>query len=181
MSTRPINGGANTDPTAVPALMIPIAVDRRLSGTHSATTRVAAGNAPPSPIPSRQRAASRTSKFVASPCRAQAPDHHSMIRMNPFRVPRTSSNRPPPAYNRAYGIRNANCSHENCWLLSGIACSIAEIATGKVCRAARGNCRRHQRDEIPLRSDRSGSNRAWCLHPPCFFQQHSRPVTTSIA
>src|ERR1035437_4995682 len=44
-------------PTAVPALMMPIAVERSLTGNHSATTRVAAGNPPPSPMPSRHRLA----------------------------------------------------------------------------------------------------------------------------
>ena len=92
-----MSGGASTEPTAVPALMMPIAVDRRSSGIHSATTRVAAGNPPPSPIPNRHRAASRNPKFIASPCSAQAADHHSMISRNPRRVPSRSSIRPPPA------------------------------------------------------------------------------------
>ena len=39
----PISGGASTEPTAVPALMIPIAVERSSGAIHSETTRVAAG------------------------------------------------------------------------------------------------------------------------------------------
>src|SRR4030095_6824264 len=46
-------GGATTAPTAVPALMMPIARDRSFAGNHSATAFVAAGNPPPSPTPSR--------------------------------------------------------------------------------------------------------------------------------
>src|SRR5262245_58088752 len=52
-----IAGGAMTAPTAVPALTIPIAVDRSVTGNHSAMTFVAAGNPPPSPMPSRKRLA----------------------------------------------------------------------------------------------------------------------------
>ena len=40
-------GGATTAPTAVPALMIPIAVDRSFAGNHSDTALVAAGKPPP--------------------------------------------------------------------------------------------------------------------------------------
>src|ERR1700728_3252242 len=47
----PINGGAKTEPTAVPALMMPMPVDRRSAGSHSATARVAAGKPPPYPSP----------------------------------------------------------------------------------------------------------------------------------
>src|SRR6266567_4050705 len=43
----PINGGARTAPTDVPALINPMALERLAIGTHSATTRVAAGNPPP--------------------------------------------------------------------------------------------------------------------------------------
>ena len=50
-----IAGGATTAPTAVPALMMPMAVERSRAGNHSATAFVAAGNPPPSPIPSRNR------------------------------------------------------------------------------------------------------------------------------
>ena len=44
-------GGATTMPRAVPAFMMPMAVERSLTGNHSATTRVAAGKPPPSPAP----------------------------------------------------------------------------------------------------------------------------------
>ena len=45
-----------TAPMAVPALMIPIAVERSRTGNHSATALVAAGKPPPSPAPRRKRA-----------------------------------------------------------------------------------------------------------------------------
>src|SRR5579871_5484302 len=86
-NTTPINGGASTEPTAVPALMMPTAVDRCSGEIHSATTRIAAGNPPPSPIPSRKRAPSSRPKPEANPCSAQAIDHHTMIRAKPRRVP----------------------------------------------------------------------------------------------
>ncbi|HMC59580.1 MAG TPA: hypothetical protein VKJ01_10340, partial [Candidatus Solibacter sp.] len=55
--TSAMPGGAITEPTAVPALTIPIAVPRCSTGYHSATALVAAGKPPPSPIPSRNRLA----------------------------------------------------------------------------------------------------------------------------
>ena len=58
----PISGGARTDPTAVPALIIPIAVDRWCNGIHSATTLVAAGKAPPSPIPKQATSSQQKSE-----------------------------------------------------------------------------------------------------------------------
>src|SRR5688572_4524159 len=48
-----IAGGAKTAPTAVPALITPIAVERSRTENHSATAFVAAGNPPPSPIPNK--------------------------------------------------------------------------------------------------------------------------------
>jgi hypothetical protein len=66
-STSAISGGAITPPTAVPALMMPIAVDRSFTGNHSATARVAAGNPPPSPIPSSNRLTASIPTLVASP------------------------------------------------------------------------------------------------------------------
>ncbi len=79
-------GGASSDPIAVPALIIPIAVERSDGSIHSATTRVAAGKAPPSPIPSR------TWRSAATQTRGQAVqrtrhDHHTIISRNPCRVP----------------------------------------------------------------------------------------------
>ena len=52
-----MSSGATTAPTAVPALMMPIAVARSLTANHSVTARVAAGNPPPSPMPSNNRLA----------------------------------------------------------------------------------------------------------------------------
>src|SRR5207237_565697 len=67
-------GGATTAPAAVPALIIPIAVDRSLAGNHSETALVAAGKPPPSPIPKRKRQTSSEQKPVARPCVAVASD-----------------------------------------------------------------------------------------------------------
>src|SRR5688572_26190857 len=50
-----MSGGAITAPTAVPALIIPIAVARSPTANHSDTAFVTAGNPPPSPIPSSRR------------------------------------------------------------------------------------------------------------------------------
>ena len=50
-----MSGGATTAPMAVPALMMPMAVERSRAGNHSATALVAAGKPPPSPAPSRNR------------------------------------------------------------------------------------------------------------------------------
>jgi hypothetical protein len=56
-----------TPPTAVPALTIPMAVERSLTGNHSATARVAAGKPPPSPMPSSSRLTASIPTLVASP------------------------------------------------------------------------------------------------------------------
>src|SRR6478672_741809 len=96
MSRMPaIIGGATTAPTAVPALIIPMAVARSLNGNHSATARVAAGKPPPSPTPSKNRLAASMAKFSASPWLAQAIDQNTIIRKNPRRVPRASLSLPP--------------------------------------------------------------------------------------
>src|SRR5262245_47642320 len=80
-------GGATTAPIAVPALMRPIAVDRSLTGNHSATTFVAAGKPPPSPAPSRKRLVASIQTLVASAWLAQAIDQKTMMTKNPRRVP----------------------------------------------------------------------------------------------
>src|SRR5690242_12680446 len=100
-----IAGGAITAPTAVPALMIPMAVERSRVGNHSATALVAAGNPPPSPAPRSRRLADSMTKLVASPWLAHASDHHTMIQTNPARVPSVSISLPPAAYMIAYAIR----------------------------------------------------------------------------
>src|SRR6266536_1857207 len=66
--TNAISGGAITAPTAVPPLMIPIAVARSLAGNHSVTARVAAGKPPPSPTP-------RSSRLAASMLTSAAEIH----------------------------------------------------------------------------------------------------------
>ena len=66
-----------------------------------ATTLVAAGKAPPSPMPSKKRIANSQTNRVANPCNPQASDHHSMIIRKPRRVPTLSSRRPPIAYSAA--------------------------------------------------------------------------------
>jgi len=83
---------------AVPALMIPIAVDRSWMGNHSATARVAAGKPPPSPMPSSRRLTASIPTLVASPWLAQASDQNTMMARRPARVPTTSISLPPPAY-----------------------------------------------------------------------------------
>src|SRR5215475_6563954 len=96
--TMAISGGAITAPPAVPALMIPIAVARSLVGNHSATTRVAAGKPPPSPVPSRNRLIARARKLAANAWLADASDQNTMMTTNPRREPSTSTSLPPPAY-----------------------------------------------------------------------------------
>ena len=88
-------------PTAVPALMRPMAVDRSSTGNHSATARVAAGKPPPSPMPSRNRLRARVPTLTASPWLAQARDQNTMMTVKPRRVPRTSISLPPPTYMKA--------------------------------------------------------------------------------
>ena len=61
-------GGATTAPTAVPALTMPIAVDRSAAGNHSAMAFVAAGNPPPSPAPSRNRLAGEHPETASRGC-----------------------------------------------------------------------------------------------------------------
>src|SRR5437773_1506527 len=65
--TAAMNGGATTPPTAVPALMMPMAVERSLTGNHSMTARVAAGKPPPSPTPNSSRLAASIMTFAAMP------------------------------------------------------------------------------------------------------------------
>ena len=96
--TSAISGGAITPPTAVPALMMPIAVDRSCAGNHSATARVAAGNPPPSPMPSSRRLTASMPILVASPWLAHASDQNTMISSSPALVPSTSISLPPAAY-----------------------------------------------------------------------------------
>ena len=93
-----INGAAITDPTAVPALISPIALERSLTGNHSATALVAAGKPPPSPKPSKNRLIASIQNPAASPWLAQASDQNTMITKNPRRVPSASMRRPPPMY-----------------------------------------------------------------------------------
>jgi hypothetical protein len=130
-----MSGGATIMPTAVPRLMTPMAVERSLTGNHSATARVAAGKPPPSPAPSSSRKTASVARFPASAWPADASDQNTMIAVKPARVPSTSANFPPPAYISAYVMRKAVCSSENCWLLTGMSCSMALIATGSVCRS----------------------------------------------
>ena len=94
------SGGAITAPMAVPALIMPIAVERSRAGNHSATALVAAGKPPPSPTPSRKRLSASDPKPLASPWPAHASDQQIMMRTKPRRVPSQSMSAPPPAYIR---------------------------------------------------------------------------------
>jgi len=96
-----MSGGATTIPSAVPAFMMPMAVERSLTGNHSATTRVAAGKPPPSPAPRSRRQAASMAKLVARAWPAQASDQNTMMMVKPRRVPKRSSRRPPAAYMNA--------------------------------------------------------------------------------
>src|SRR5690349_18464446 len=130
-----IAGGARTAPSAVPALMIPIAVARSSGGNHEETTFVAAGNPPPSPTPSNRRLTARNLTLLASPWLAHANDHQIITPAKPARAPTQSMNRPPPMYMTAYATRNIDCKVEY-WVFDiGISCWIAAIATGSVCRS----------------------------------------------
>jgi hypothetical protein len=91
-------GGATTAPAAVPALTMPIAVERSATGNHSAIALVAAGNPPPSPIPSRNRLTASNPNPVARLWLAQASDQKIMIVRSPRPVPNRSTITPPPAY-----------------------------------------------------------------------------------
>ena len=155
----PISGGARTDPTAVPALIMPIAVDRCCGGIHSATTLVAAGKAPPSPMPNRQRAANKE------------PEVHreTMQRAGP-RPPQHNQNESPPC---ADNIQHASAS----CIQHRIRDQKRELQPGELLVAERdgplnrrdsdrqgltikiadGDGRRHQRDEIPRRIDRAAT------------------------
>ena len=95
-----ISGGARMPPTAVPALMMPMAVERSRTGNHSATALVAAGNPPPSPTPSNNLLAASMAKLAANPWLAQARDQNTMIDRNPRRVPNASISLPPMMYIR---------------------------------------------------------------------------------
>jgi len=53
--------------TAVPALIRPMAAERSRTENHSATALVAAGNPPPSPMPSRKRLTASIANPVARP------------------------------------------------------------------------------------------------------------------
>ena len=83
-SISAISGGATTMPTAVPAFMMPMAVERSCTGNHSATTRVAAGKPPPSPDAQQQPAgAPAWPTLVARPWLAQASDQKTMMTVKP--------------------------------------------------------------------------------------------------
>jgi hypothetical protein len=130
-----IAGGATTAPTAVPALMMPIASERSRAGNHSETALVAAGNPPPSPTPRRKRLTISDRKPVARPWLAEAIDQPIITISRPRRVPSRSTRAPPPAYMTAYASRNAACSWENCVLVSGMSRCTAAIATDSDCRS----------------------------------------------
>ena len=130
-----MSGGATTMPRAVPAFMMPMAVERSLTGNHSATARVAAGKPPPSPAPRSSRQAAIRPKLVARAWPAQASDQRVMMIVKPRRVPSASRSRPPAAYMIAYVIRKAVCRSENCWLVTGMSRAMALMATGRVCRS----------------------------------------------
>ena len=123
-------GGAITAPTAVPALTIPMAVERSRTGNHSAMTLVAAGNPPPSPAPSRNRLPASIQTLVARPWLAHASDQNTMITRKPRRVPSRSMSTPPPAYASAYANRKTELNAPNCVLVRGMSRWIAATATG---------------------------------------------------
>ena len=105
--TQAMSGGAIIPPRPVPALMMPMAVERSLTGNHSATARVAAGKPPPSPTPRSNRLVASMITPVAMPWLAHASDQKIMMISNPRRVPSTSINRPPPTYMSPYVNRKA--------------------------------------------------------------------------
>jgi hypothetical protein len=133
--TNAMPGGAITAPTAVPALMMPMAVERSLTGNHSVTARVAAGKPPPSPMPSNSRLAASMMTFVARPWLAHASDQKIMITVKPWRVPRTSMSLPPPRYISPYVTRKAESRNAFIWLEMGMSSRIAPMATGSVWRS----------------------------------------------
>ena len=96
--TKPMSGGASTEPTAVPALIMPIAVDRfsRFDPfRHDARCRRKASALARAQQEARDQPEAESR---GQACRAQASDHHSMMSMKPRRVPSTSSRRPPITY-----------------------------------------------------------------------------------
>src|ERR1035437_7002644 len=103
-----ISGGAMTAPRLEPVLKMPNANDRSLAGNHSETALAEPGNPPPSPRPSRKRAAPRPNTPLTAPCIRLAADHQAIITAYPHRVPRMSMILPPPAYIAPYASRNMN-------------------------------------------------------------------------
>ena len=75
-----IIGGAITAPTLDPVLKSPNAKERSSTGNHSATAFAEPGNPPPSPNPRAKRTAPSCVTLPASPCRAFAADHQTIIR-----------------------------------------------------------------------------------------------------
>ena len=109
-----IAGGATTAPTAVPALTMPIAVERSRDGKPLGDDLGRGGEpaalADAEQEPARRRA-SRTP--VARLWLAHASDQKTMITRNPRRVPSRSISTPPPAYISAYASRNIELSAPN--------------------------------------------------------------------
>src|SRR5271170_5084970 len=73
-----ISGGAIVAPKPEPALQIPNASDLSPAENHSETAFAAAGNAPPSPMPSRKSPTPKPNTLVIVPCIRLAADHQTM-------------------------------------------------------------------------------------------------------
>src|SRR3954466_3185662 len=71
-------GGAMMAPTDDPLLKMPDASARSLSGNHSATSLMAAGQLPASPMPSNNRERPRLIGPTTNACMMEATDHQPM-------------------------------------------------------------------------------------------------------
>ena len=73
-----------------PALKMPCATARSLTGNHSALALVAPGQLPASPRPMTKRMALNAKTLRITACSATATDHTMMASTKPMRVPMAS-------------------------------------------------------------------------------------------
>src|SRR5690554_6335201 len=85
---------ANTTPTLVPELKMPVAKPLSLLGNHSATAFMAAGKLPASPTPNPTRATEKPKTLRATACNIPAALQITMEIEYPSLVPTLSTNHP---------------------------------------------------------------------------------------
>ena len=83
--------GADTaPPTEAPALKMPTASARSLTGNHSLAALIAPGQLPASPKPSTARHTRNDPADLENACMMAANDHTTIDKTKPIRVPITS-------------------------------------------------------------------------------------------